>query len=305
MISEYEEFKQFKDLGRIESTKFDSRFILKHRPNSVNEAKFDAIKNLIPNFPVDKAVRFNQNLMVTAIQYGMVIMISYRGDQATWKGGMERTIYPMVIGINKNTKNMLIRAWHLEGYSVSQRKETKRVWRLFKASNILWMTFTGDFFRLPPLGYKMNDRVMTLQTIKAADFSEIRRNQNRLLEIGKIELEDETKFGEKPSITKIQIKNTGSILDLKNPTQNQYIDKKNIKNVKISILKPVNTNNSDMIALLGAIGTVNKNVEVYLDNNTKLGLFKTVKAFTGNEFNMNRVINGKSEFDLFTFMKKM
>jgi len=299
-----EDEKLFKNLGLTLSTRNDSKYIFKKRFN-INEGKYDAIKDLIPNFPVDKPVKFDQNLMIKAIQYGMVLTISYRADYSRWRGGMERTIYPMVIGINKNTKNLLIRAWHLEGYSVSQKRETKRVWRLFKASNMFWMKFTGEFFRLPPQGYKMNDRVMTLQTIKAADFSEIRRNQNKLLEIGKIELEGETKFGDKPIITKIQVKNTGSIIDLKNPTQNQYVDKKNIKENKISILKPINTNNSDIIAVIGAIGTINKNVDIYLDNNTKLGTFKTIKAFTGAEFNTNRQVNNISEFDLYTFVKKL
>ena len=157
----------------------------------MNEAR-QIDPNIIPNFPINKPVRFNEDLLKKAIKYGLVILINYKGDKDKWRGGRERTIQPMVLGVNRNTKNMLIRGWHLEGWSVSKRAETKKVWRLFKTENIMSMTFTGNFFRLPPLGYKMNDRVMTERTLAKADFNEIRRNQNSLLKGGQIQAEDET-----------------------------------------------------------------------------------------------------------------
>ena len=129
--------------------------------------------------------------MIKAIEYGMIISILYRGKKDKWKGGRERTIAPMVMGINKNTGNLLIRAFHLDGYSVHERKNTKKVWRLFIGTSIKSMTFTGDFFRLPPKGYKINDRVMTETTIIAADFNKIRKNQYKLVQLDKIQKTDQ------------------------------------------------------------------------------------------------------------------
>jgi len=62
--------------------------------------------NIIPNFPINKPMKFDQSLMVKAIEYGLVILINYRGEKDKWRGGRERTIQPMVLGINNNTKNI-------------------------------------------------------------------------------------------------------------------------------------------------------------------------------------------------------
>ena len=114
--------------------KFRTRDIKIFGPK-VNEAQ-EIDPNIIPNFPINKPVKFKEDLMKKAIENGLVILINYKGDKDRWRGGRERTIQPMVLGVNKNTKNMLIRGWHLEGWSVSQRAETKKVWRLFKTENI-------------------------------------------------------------------------------------------------------------------------------------------------------------------------
>lgn len=272
--------------------------------NRLYEDKNVLDQNIIPNFPINKPVKFDQTLMVKAIEYGLVILINYRGDKDKWKGGRERTIQPMVLGVNKNTRNMLVRGWHLEGWSVSQKKETKKVWRLFKTDNIMSMTFTGNFFRLPPKGYKMNDRIMTEQTIIRADFNRIRNNQNKLLKAGKIQDEEETTIGQKSStiVPKIEITNTNTKLDLKTPWDNTILDKKEAENTKISILRSMFGNH--YIAIVGALGTVGKTVKVH--EGTKLiGNFKTVKSFVGSEFNKNRVVDGQTLFDLYVFNKKL
>ncbi len=289
---------------RYESTKKDVEYIPKIRWNKLNENQ--QIMDIVPGFPVNKKMKYDRALMVKAIQNGMVILISYKGDKDKWRGSRERSISPLVLGINKNTKNELIRGWHLEGFSVSQKKETKKVWRLFKVTNIKSMMFTGHFYRLPPKGYKMNDRVMTEQTIARADFNTIRRNQESLIKSGKIEKEEEVKIqAQQPSGTsKIQIKNSGTVLDLKNPWLNEIIinNKKNPKDVKISILKTIFSN--DYIAVLGALGEVNKTVKVYEDKKL-LGSYKTVASFTGDLFNKNKNVKNISEFDLYIFEKKL
>jgi hypothetical protein len=212
----------------------------------------------------------------------------------------------MVLGTNKNTKNELIRGFHLEGFSVSQKRETKKVWRLFKTSNIKYMMFTGHFYRLPPKGYKLNDRVMTENTISRADFNTIRRNQEALIKAGKIEQEENVKIQTQGQITtsSISIKNTGTVLNLKNPWINETIasNKKIPKDVKISILKTVFSN--EYIAIVGALGEVGRTVKVY-EEKKLLGSYKTIASFTGDVFNKYRQVNNIDEFDLYSFIKKI
>jgi hypothetical protein len=293
---------------KIESTKKDTMFIPKIRYGKLYEKQ--QIMDIVPGFPINKKIKYDRSKMVQAIKNGMVILILFQGSTGSskdkWKGGRERVIYPMVLGVNKNTKNELVRGWHLEGYSISQKKETKKVWRLFKTSGIKSMIFTGHFYRLPPKGYKMNDRIMTERTIARADFSTIRRNQEALIKSGKIEKEEEVKVQtQSPGVTiKLSIKNTGTILDIKNPWENEYLkdSKKFPNNVKITILKTIFSN--EYIAILGALGEPGKTVKIY-EEKKLLGSYKTIESFTGNELKNKTNVKNIIEFELFTFIKKL
>lgn len=284
--------------GYTETTKDDITYIPKYRLNEGNNPN-----DLVTGFPINKRLKYDQSLMIKAIQNGMIILISYTGEKDNWKGGRERVIYPMVLGQNKRTKNFLIRSWHLEGFSVSQKKETKKVWRLFNAENIHWMMFVGNFYRLPPKGYKQNDRVMTEQTIARADFAQIRRNQDALIRAGKIESEEATNIAqkEKTGTTSIEIKNTSDIIDLRNPWTNNMLKKKEAKDIKLSILKTIFSN--EHIAIVGALGAVGNIVKVY-EEKKLLGSYKTVAAFTLDKIPTSRSVNSIQEFDLYQFVKK-
>ena len=289
---------------RIESTKDDTKYVTHVRWDKLNEN--NDTMDIVPGFPVNTPIKYDRAKMVQAIQNGMIILITYKGDKDKWRGGRERSIYPLVLGKNKNTQNELVRGWHLEGYSVSQKKETKKVWRLFKTSNIKSMMFTGHFYRLPPKGYKMNDRVMTETTIARADFNTIRRNQEALIKAGKIEKEEEVKIqAQQVGSTKISIKKTDTILDLRKPWNNELIkgSKNTPMNVKITILKTVFSN--EYIAVLGAMSDPNKTVGVYDENKKLLGSYITVISFTGDKFNKNRQVRNITEFDLYSFEKKL
>lgn len=286
--------------GYIENSKGDQIYIPKFR-YSLNESQ--NVMDIVPGFPINKRIDYDRAKMVQAIQNGMVILILYEGDKDNYNGGRERVIYPMVVGVNKHTKNELIRGWHLEGYSVSQKKETKKVWRLFKATNILGMMFTGHFFRLPPKGYKQQDRIMTEKTIARADFNTIRRNQEALIRAGKIEKQEEAEITKKNATASIVVKNTGTVLNLKDPWSNEIIkgSKKNPSEVRVSILKTIFTN--EYIVVLGALGEVNRTVKVY-EEKKLLGSYRTIASFTGDNFNKYKQVNNITEFDVYTFEKK-
>ena len=292
--------------------KFNPKDIKVYGPKLNEDQQIDP--NIIPNFPINKPVKFNEELLKKAIKYGLVILLSYRGDKDKWRGGRERTIQPMVLGVNKNTKNMLIRGWHLEGWSVSQRADTKKVWRLFKTDNIVSMTFTGNFFRLPPQGYKMNDRVMTERIIAKADFNEIRRNQDILLKGGKIQPDDETTISKTSGgVISIEITNSNSQIDLKNPYKNLLINKNNLDQVrflkdtntlsmKFSVMKSMFGNK--YLVIVGAIGTINKQVKVY-DGKKLIGNYRAIKSFLGSDLNRHKIVDNKSIFDLYVFNRKL
>jgi len=299
----YEENKEYK---------FNPKHIKIYGP-AINEAQ-QIDPNIIPDFPINKPVKFNENLMKKAIKYGLIILINYRGDKDKWRGGRERTIQPMVLGVNKNTRNMLIRGWHLEGWSVSQRAETKKVWRLFKTDNIVSMTFTGNFFRLPPSGYKMNDRIMTEKTLARADFNEIRRNQDSLLKGGKIQAEEETTIAKTTGgVISIELTNSNSQIDFKAPYKNLLINKKNLDTVrfmkdpntlalKFSIMKSMFGNK--YLTIVGAVGTINKQVKVF-DGKKLLGNYKCIRSFLGSDLSKNKIIDNQSIFDLYVFNRKL
>jgi len=288
-------------------TKNDFEFIPRFR---VNESNSQPIQDIVPGFPVNKRMKYDRAKMIKAIQNGMVVMILFRGSTGKskdkWKGGRERVIYPMVLGVNKNTGNELVRGWHLEGFSVSQKQETKKVWRLFKTSGIKAMMFTGHFYRLPPKGYKMNDRVMTEKTIARADFNTIRRNQDALIKAGKIEKEEEVKLSQKSvGPVKIQIQDTNTILDIMKPFNNEILSKakKNKSEIKISILKTIFSN--EYIAIVDALGEKGKTVKVFDENKKLIGSYKTIISYSGDDFQKNRKVNGMNEFPLFQFIKRL
>jgi hypothetical protein len=282
-------------------------YTVKHNWNKIFEQNFKGVdtEKLIPDFPVNKEIPFDKNKMIKAIEFGMIVQIQYKGLKDKWLGGRWRTIAPMVMGINKNTGNLLIRAFHLDGYSVKERKNTKKVWRLFIGTSIKKMSFSGDFFRLPPKGYKMNDRVMTETTIARADFNKIRKNQYKLVQLDKIQKAEDTELVKKEEALAlaIEIQNTNTVLDLKNPWANtQYMNKKMAKEIKLTFMKSVFGN--EFIAVFGALGTPGRTVKIF-ENKKLLGSYKTIQSFLASEIHYKKQISGQSEFKLFTFVKKL
>lgn len=275
----------------------------------LNESNIQA--DLVPGVEINKKIKYNQEIMVKAIQYGMIMLITYRGDKDDWKGGRERVIAPYVLGRNKNTGNILVRGWHLNGYSVSQRNNVEKVWRLFKTSNILSMTFTGDFFRLPVAKYRMNDRVMTEVTYAKADFNQIRKNQYKLVQQGKVQDVKDTEISTKDNshIQTIEINNLNENISLNNIWSSKYFNK-NDRNIKITFLKSVIGN--DFIAILNALGTPGKTVKLY-DNKKLLGTYMSLKTIPEMDNKNNvfvqlsnlKILNGRKDFKLYNFIKKI
>jgi hypothetical protein len=254
--------------------------------------------------PVNEPIKYDEKLIIKAIEYGLVFLINYKGEKDKNFAGHERVIYPMVIGRSSKGKT-LIRGWHLNGWSVSNRRHINKIWRLFRADRILSMTFTGSFYRLPPAGYNMNDKGMRGGIIAKADFNQIRRNQQKLVQQNAIQNRDEVSLGtEERKFATVRIKATDTKLDLLKAVENPYINNlKDSESLRISFLKSIYGN--QYIAILGALGEPGNTVKVLTDKGNNIGVFKVLDSTTGKVLKSIKNVKGNSIYDLYIFDKKI
>ena len=275
----------------LEDKEYVSRFSLKN------------VKD-IANIAINEPIKYSDSIAIKAIKYGMIFLINYKGEEDNHFAGHERAVYFMVLGRSSKGK-VLLRAWHLNGWSVSQKRHTEKIWRLFRTDRILSMTFTGSFYRLAPVGYNMNDKSMRGGIIAKADFNEIRRNQQALVNQNKIQNREEVTLGDevRKSVT-IRAKNTESILDLNSPLNNAYVNNiKDIATTKVSFLKSIYGNK--YIAVLGALGQPGNTVKVLDDKGINIGVYKVLDSTTGQVLKNIKKVKGNAIYDLYIFDKKI
>jgi len=275
----------------VEDKEYVSKFTLKN------------VKD-IANIPINEPIKYSDQIIIKAIKYGMIFLINYKGEEDKHFAGHERAIYPMVLGRSSKGK-VLLRAWHLNGWSVSQKRHTEKIWRLFRTDRILSMTFTGSFYRLAPVGYNMNDKGMRGGIIARADFNEIRRNQQALVNQNKIQNREEVTLGdeERKSVT-IRTKNTNSVLDLNNPLDNAYVNNiKDISTAKVSFLKSIY--GTKYVAVLGALGQPGNTVKILDEKGINIGVYKVLDSTTGQVLKNIKKVKGNAIYDLYLFDKKV
>jgi hypothetical protein len=295
--------KQLKDYYNTKTVEF----VIKENYELVEDREFVprfSLKNVkeISNIPVNEPIKYSDKIMTTAIKYGMVMLINYKGEKDSHFSGHERVIYPLVLGRSTKGKTLL-RGWHLNGWSVSNKRHVNKIWRLFRTDRILSITFTGSFYRLAPAGYKMNDKGMRGGLIAKADFIRIRKNQQDLINQNKIQNRDEITMGdEKRKFVTVDVTDTETQLDLTKPLDNTYIKSiKDFRTTRISFLKSIS--GKEYIAILGALGQPGNTVKVML-NNGNLGVFKVMDSITGNVLKSIKRVKGNSVYDLYVFDKK-
>ncbi len=265
-----------------------------------------SLKNIkdFQDIPINEPIKYDEKILIKAIQYGMIFLINYKGEKDKHFAGHERVIYPMVIGRSSKGKT-LIRGWHLNGWSVSKNRHINKIWRLFRADRVLSMTFTGSFYRLAPSGYNMNDKGMRGGIIAKADFNAIRRNQQNLVQQNVVQNREEVTLSEETrKFVTIRVKNTDSKLDLTKPLENAYINNlKNVQNVRISFLKGIYGN--QYVAILGAMGEPGNTVKVIDEKGKNLGVFKVLDSTTGQVLKSITKVKGNAVYDLYIFDKKI
>lgn len=284
-------------------------FVIKEHYDLIENQEFIprfSLKNVkeIGNIPINEPLKYSDDLMIKAIKYGMIFLINYKGEKDGHFAGHERVVYPMVLGRSSKGKTLL-RGWHLNGWSVSQKRHINKIWRLFRTDRILSMTFTGSFYRLPPAGYNMNDKGMRGGIIAKADFNEIRRNQQNLVNQNKIQSREEVTIGdEERKFATIKVKDSESQLDLTKPMENAYINNiKDMAGLRVSFLKSIYGNK--YIAVLGALGQPGNTVKVVNDKGTQLGVYKVLDSVTGDVLKSIKRVKGNAIYDLYIFDKKV
>jgi hypothetical protein len=283
-------------------------FVVKERYELIEDNEFIprfSLKNVkdIANIPINEPIKYNEQTMIKAIKYGMIFLLNYKGEEDTHFAGHERVIYPMVIGRSSKGKTLL-RGWHLNGWSVSQKRHINKIWRLFRTDRILSMTFTGSFYRLPPSGYNMYDKGMRGGIIARADFNEIRRNQTSLVNQNKIQDREEVTVGESGKFATIVVKDTETTIDLMKALENAYINNiKDAASLRISFLKSIYGNK--YIAILGALGQPGNTVKIQDEKGAQIGVFKVLDSVTGQVLKSIKNVKGNSIYNLYLFDKKM
>ena len=238
----------------------------------------------------------------------MIFLINYKGGSGKSKdthfAGHERVIQPMVIGKSTNGK-ILIRGWHLNGWSVSSNRHMTKIWRLFRLDRVFSMTFTGSFYRLPPQGYQSLDKGMRGGIIARADFNEIRKNQQSLIKAQEIQNKEDIELGnEERKFVTIKVKNTDTKLDLNKILDNSYVNNmKDFSNLRISFLKSIYGNK--YLAILGALGQPGNTVKILDEKNYVIGIFKVMDSTTGQVIKKIKKVKGNAIFDLYLFDKKI
>ena len=275
----------------IEDNEFIPRFSLKN------------VKD-IANIPINEPIKYSDEVMIKGIKYGMIFLINYKGEGDNHFAGHERVIYGMVLGRSAKGKTLL-RGWHLNGWSLSQNRSINKIWRLFRTDRILSMTFTGSFYRLAPSGYNMYDKGMRGGIIARADFNEIRRNQQNLVNQNKIQSREEVTLSTpERSFASIIVKDTETQLDLTKALENTYINNtKDQSTLRLSFLKSIYGNK--FIAVLGALGQPGNTVKVKTDKGQDLGNFKVLDSITGQVLKSIKNVKGNTLYDLYLYDKKI
>jgi hypothetical protein len=284
-------------------------FVLKENYDLIEDREFIprfSLKNIkdLQNIPINEPIRYSEDIIKKGIKFGMIFLINYKGEEDSHFAGHERVIYPMVLGRSSKGKTLL-RGWHLNGWSVSQKRHINKIWRLFRTDRILSMTFTGSFYRLPPVGYNMNDKGMRGGILAKADFNEIRRNQQNLVNQNKIQNREEVEMGtEERKFATIRVKDTETEIDLLKASENPYISSiKDINSLRISFLKSIYGNK--YVAVLGALGQPGNTVKILTDKGTNLGVYKVLDSITGNVLKSIKNVKGNSKYVLYLFDKKV
>lgn len=256
------------------------------------------------DIPVNQPVKYDDEIIIKAIKYGLIFLINYKGAKDKNFAGHERVIYSLVLGRSSKGKQLL-RGFHLTGWSVSKNTTINKEWRMFRTDRVLSLTFTGSFFRLAPEGYQPDDKGMRGGIIARADFDEIRRNQEKLVKDKSIQDRKEVSIeqDESDKMSTIIVEDTDTIVNINEFMENPIIQQvEDLDNLRVSFLKSVY--GDKYLAVIGAIGRPGNIIKVKTRTAKVIGNFKVLDSATGRDLKNIKNVKGNAIFDLYTFIEK-
>lgn len=189
---------------------------------------------IFKDVPINTNLKPTEKLFNLAIDYGMILVIDYKGDDDNLIQGHNRVICPIAIGKSKDNK-LLIQAYHLKGWSVKENTYVEKEWRVFRFDRILNVYFPGTFFR----NINTNFEKINFKVTKKLDTNTVRNNQHKLLMSNNIDISDRVIINKLKTVELEDLK-TSNIKDLPND-----------KNIRCTIAKSI-FNKNEYIAILGA-----------------------------------------------------
>jgi len=260
----------------------------------------------IEDIPINKPIKPTEKLFKTAMKYGMILLVTYKGAKDKHQSGHERVLYPMVIGRSSLGK-ILVRGYHLKGWSVSKNDNVDRIWRMFRMDKFISVIFTGSFYRLPPAGYQPHDKGMRGGILARADFNVIRKNQQELLKTKEIQNRKDIEIGGGESqieFNTIKVRSSGTEIDLMDPYDNPYIkDQENAANLRLTFLKTIY--GDKYIAIIDALGKPGNHVKVLDGKGRTMGVYKVLDSIGGDTLKKIKKVKGNTVFNLYFFDKKL
>lgn len=115
------------------------------------------------------SVRASMGLFTTAIKYGMLLNMNYKGGN--------RYFRPMVVGVNFKG-NPVVRGYQTNGFSNTSGGSS--IWRMFRIDRMGNMSWDGSLDRSTPSLYNPKDKHM-VRIIKSFDAGEVSSNQDRII----------------------------------------------------------------------------------------------------------------------------
>lgn len=293
------EFVYSNALNESDNNTFVPRFSLKKYTNDI-----------FKTWEIGREYKYDEAMMVKAMEYGLIITIVYRGYDDPYTMGRTRVIYPMCLGYSAKGKPLL-RAYHIKGFSFGLNRNTSNneyIWRMFRTDRIMSMSFGtpntgGTFFQLSPEGYNSNDMGMRGGIIKSVDIEEVRNNQKQLVDTNHIVSQNNVTIGKTQNIDVVEAINTNSVLDLTNPKSNKNLNTANINTMRLTFLKNINKSD-DNICLLGVLGEKGKKIKL-TSSGKYLGEYVVTKYTMGTALGKPHLksIENNSQFNLHTFVK--
>lgn len=273
--------------------------------------------DIFKDFPANVHLKYKKELLLKAMQWGMVIEITYKGEEDDLFEGHDRVIYPMIYGKTKDKKEKdkkgkdgkiipgkiipggkeLLMAYHLKGWSVSENANIEKVWRMFRCDRILDIVFTGAFYRLAPDGYNVTDKQMNV--IASADFTGIRNMQQSLLNQNRI---DPIEHVILTKVKDIFVKDLNWNMKIFNPFEGNIIQKKDAKNIRVTFAKPV-VGSGQHIVIVG-ISVNTNNIFTLKDQNGKaIGTYKCIKWKMASNIEKEPPMREQVEFKAYMYVR--